>query len=525
MRRPIIASLFAIAFVFAGCVDPPPPPPKAPPPPPPPVTAEPTATAEPEPPRGDGTEASPYHLVAGRNQPVELTPPLLRTVGVALQERADLVLSWGGDGASPLEARGLTGNVKCDKSPCVVPVAPSGEYELYVGSGPKQTISASALALPTATPLKVGKAVVLKPKPVAEGDPRGAIADAAIQFDTSGPRSIDLRPLGKKRAGDLDGLLRKVHVHLYGNYGPVRLETALSPEVGGAIRVSFDAPAGPYTMRLTRETDDMADAVEVKLKKDTETTPGLGGIRSPPPREGFQKLTVGAKVDVEVAPPEAPRVAYFDLPPNNDLAVLRSDAGPSVTMSTEWSGNSRSRTCFQQFKVCSLFWPHPGLYKVFAPAQAPALTGMVDVVLLPRPKLAGPLSAGAKMDVTTESLAPVDPRGAIAEIGLDVPSAGLYKVVVRLLGASPPEASTKGTPWGPELEIFGPDATEQLHIVEQTTTLDATKRTATMSLKPTKAGLHVLRVGVEGAAGMEPAAARPRKASVEFTVSAPVSSN
>jgi len=529
MRRPILASLIAIAFVFAGCVDPPPPPPKVAPPPPPVVTAEPTVTAAPEPPRGDGTAASPYHLIAGRAQPVELRPPPLRSVGVALQERADLVLTWTGTISPPLDVWSTIGSVKCDKSPCVIPAAPFGEYELRVASGPKQTISATALALPTAPALKPGKAVVLKPKPVAEGDPRGAIADATMQFDTSGPRSIDLRPLGKKRANDLDGLLRKVHVRVYGKYGPVRQETALSPDAGGALRVTFQASSGPYTVRLTRDTDDMADAVEVKLHKDTETKPDLGGIRSPPPRDDFAKLAIGAKVDVDVTPPEEPQRAYFDVPPDNDLAVLRRATDnlpqPSVTLYAEWPGNSRSRTCFGTFGHCMILRPHPGIYQVFSPPQNPIVTATVDVVALPHPKLAGTLSVGAKMDVTTESLAEKDPRGAIAEVALDVPAAAKYQVIVSFTEGKPVPSGNGYSFLGPELEIFGPDATDNASIVDGATSLDMTTMVATMILTTKSAGTYILRVGMQDATKMTEVTAKPRKARIEFTESKVVSNN
>lgn len=497
------AFLLSTIAALAACAEAAPPPPKpveAPPKPTATVTETATATAEPEP-VGDGSKDAPFHLKIGGSQALPIEVKVRPYSGFVVEEPSDVVVAWTGGDVALVGPDGVS--VPCSKSPCLVPVAMKGFYRVTrrggeEGAPPKVAVSVSALALPKAVAMKPGKAATLKLKAIAQGDPRGPSADAALHYDAPAHQTIDVRPLGKKRSATLEDLVRRVSVEVIGaGERPVTVMSA-SPDVGGALRISFDAAAGDYVVRATSK-DEHTDALEVTVRK-TETPVNPSKAAAPPvpaKAASLPKIKAGGKADFEVASDPVQSSVWLDIPAGGDLAIAWRSSGEPLSLFLNRKGVG-------SFLVHDSPWflvrAAPGVAELAPFASDDPITVQAEARVLPLPAIAATIEPGKSATVTTAPVAADDLRGAIAEIGIELSEAGDYQLAAQIVGFQPAASVGASSRSLAKLQVFGPNGES---VIENGTLLSGADIQAGISRETfhaAAAGKYVVRIDGEGEA-------------------------
>jgi hypothetical protein len=375
----------------------------------------------------NGTRAAPYLMKPGAELRVILDTIVEPPPTFALDERADVVLTWtGGSEFSLTKADGIS--EWCEASPVVLPLATPGGYTAEVraehdGDHPKPVrLHVRALPPPAPTDLSFGRSVLLRPAPVTADDPRGPIADARLRVEAAGHVTLEVRARGSK-ATDLDQLSSLIVLDVYGPYGTM-MTVRGAAKIPGAMELYFDAAPGDYTLRAfggdgrATELEVVAAPLGPPVNPPATTAPPHAPSEVP-------RVRAGADLDVVVAEPPAPPRTWISIPDGHDLGLAWTPTDIELGVDHDDGGQLCAPT------PCVVMRPAPGSYAISAfPAERHVWVD-AHARLLALPEVAGTLRAGESLDVETRTITDDDPRGPVAEVIVDADDVGTYVVTAQ----------------------------------------------------------------------------------------------
>ncbi len=408
----------------------------------PPVAASPKPVALPAVPStpggGSGTKDTPIEVApgAGVDAPIAASTP--RAVTFALAERADLIITWSGAEPSVTGADGIT--KPCQRTSCRIAVAPPGGYRVEPEGGPLE-VTARALALPPAAALAPGAAVELHPAEIRPGDPRGPLADATLHVEAAGLVTLIVRPLAGPPSKDLEVLIKRAKLELYGPAGDPMATTTLADDVPGALELTFDAAPGDYRLRATGVPVEVRAQPLGRSIDRVDTKPLV--VAGP----DVPLLRVGAVIDVTAQPSPSPVPTWVKLAGGYDLAI---EWPTKVALGLESANDDR--LCDPS--PCIVAHMAGGLVGIEQQQNDTRAALTAHVRLLPPPTVQPGPAIGHDVDVRTAPIGDRDPRRAVAEVAIDFPAAGEYEIIAKDLDWKTPADVMKAPPLA-KLDILG----------------------------------------------------------------------